>query len=114
MKRSLSLALIAAAFLMAGCKSEQLTPIRTLLDDPSRFNRQVVRIFGKVTRSVGVLGYGGYQVDDGSGTLTVVSNQGGAPRTDAEVGVEGEFRSGFTLGTESAAVLLERRRFTRR
>lgn len=113
MKRTLGLALIAVAALAVGCKNEQLTPIRTLLDDPSRFDRQTVRVFGKVTHSVGLLGYGGYQVDDGSGTLTVVTSQGGAPRTDAEVGVEGEFRSGFTLGTETAAVLLERRRFTR-
>ena len=114
MKRSLGLALIAVAALAVGCKNEQLTPIRTLLDDPSQYDRKVVRVFGKVAHSVGVLGYGGYQVDDGSGTLTVVSNQGGAPRTGAEVGVEGEFRSGYTLGTQSAAVLLERRRYTRR
>jgi hypothetical protein len=112
MKRILTIAVIGFAALAMGCKNEQLTPIRTLLDDPTRFDHQVVRIAGKVTRSAGVLGYGGYQVNDGTGTLTVVTDTGGAPRTDAEVGVEGEFRSAFTLGTESVAVLLEHRRFT--
>jgi hypothetical protein len=58
------------------------------------------------------MGYGAYQIDDGTGTLTVVSQQGGAPREGAKVGVEGEFRSAFTLGDKTAAVLMESKRFT--
>lgn len=111
MKPNLFLVTIGLAVLVAGCKSN-VTPIKTLLDDPTRYDHQVVRISGTVTRSIGVLGYGGYQIDDGTGTLTVVTTQGGAPRTDAKVGVEGEFRSAFTLGTETAAVLMEQRRYT--
>jgi hypothetical protein len=51
-------------------------------------------------------------VDDGTGTLTVVTKEGGAPREGAKIGVEGEFRSAFTLGTETAAAMVEKRRFT--
>ena len=70
-------------------------------------------IEGDVTRSYGVLGYGAYQVNDGTGTLSVVTKEGGAPRTGAHVGVMGTFRAAFTLGTETSAVLKEERRTSR-
>jgi hypothetical protein len=41
-----------------------------------------------------------------------VSQGGGAPREGAQVGVEGTFKAVFTLGSQSAAVLMEKRRFT--
>jgi hypothetical protein len=50
-------------------------------------------------------------VDDGTGKLPVVSEQGGSPREGARVGIEGIFRSVFTFGDRSGAVLLERNRF---
>ena len=110
--RFLLLAVIAAALLAGlGCRSG-LTPIKTLLDDPSRFDGKVVRIAGTVGLSAGALGYGAYQVDDGTGTLSVMSQGGGAPREGAQVGVEGTFKAVFTLGTRSAAVLMEKQRFT--
>lgn len=100
--------------LIAGCKASdmQVTSIKTLLDDPSRFDRQTVRIAGHVTRSLGILGYGAYEVDDGTGQLPVVTKENGAPRTGAQVGVEGEFRSAFTMGVTTAAALVEKRRYT--
>ncbi len=110
--RFLLLAALGVALLAGlGCRSG-LTPIKTLMDDPTRFDGQVVRIAGQVGASAGVLGYGAYQVDDGTGTLSVMSQGGGAPREGARVGVEGTFKAVFTLGTKSAAVLLEKQRFT--
>ena len=94
--------------LIAGCQST--VSIKTLLDDPSQYDKKTVRIVGTVSNSVGVLGYGAYKVDDGTGTLTVVSKEGGAPREGARVGVEGEFRTAFNVGTETLAVLIEKRR----
>jgi len=105
---SIAPAIALSLALVAGCKST--TPIKTLLDDPPRYDHQTVRIAGTVGHSIGVLGYGVYQVDDGTGTLTVVTKEGGAPREGASVGVEGEFRSAFTLGPQTAAALLEKRR----
>jgi len=103
------LATIAALFFL-GCKGT--TSIKTLLDDPSRFNGKTVRVAGEVQGSVGALGYGAYQISDGTGTLTVVSQGGGAPREGARVGVEGTLRSAFTIGNQSATVLVEERRYT--
>ncbi len=99
--------------LTAGCRGGGTTEIRTLLDDPAQYDRTTVRIAGTVERSIGVLGYGAYEISDGTGRLPVVSQEGGAPREGAEVGVEGEFRAAFTLGTRSAAVVIEKRRRSR-
>ena len=103
-------ALVVALAGLAGCKSST-TSIKTLLDDSARFDKQTVRVAGEVTGAIGALGYGAYSLDDGTGSLAVVSQGGGVPRQGARVGVEGTFRSAYTLGTETAAVLLEKRRF---
>ena len=102
---------LTALLLLGGCRSD-VTPIKTLLDDPSRYDGQVVRIAGDVTGSVGILGHGAYQVNDGTGTMPVVSEAGGAPREGAKIGVEGTFRAAFTFKTETAAVLVEKHRYT--
>ncbi len=103
-----ALATIGVAFL-AACPGA--TPIKELLDDPSRFDGKTVRIAGEVKESIGALGVGVYQINDGTGTITVVSKAGnGSPRVGAQVGVEGEFRSAFTLGSLSVAVLKEQKR----
>jgi hypothetical protein len=99
----------AALLIIAACPGT--TPIKELLDDPGRFEDKVVRIAGEVKQSVGALGYGAYEVNDGTGTLTVVSQSGGGtPRVGAKVGVEGTFKSAFTLGSRSIAVLMEKQR----
>jgi len=99
------------ALLFLSCKTDT-TPIKTLLDDPSRFDGKTVRIAGDVRNSVGVLGYGAYQVNDGTGTLSIVTQGGGAPRDGAKVGVEGTFRSAYNVGTQSVSVLVEQKRYT--
>jgi len=108
---ALGVLIMLVAVGLGGCKTS-VTPIKTLLDDPSRFDKQTVRIAGDVGEAIGVLGYGAYRVDDGTGRLLVVTKGGGAPRTGARVGVEGVFRAAFTLGTETAAVLEESKRYT--
>jgi len=104
-------ALIALAALgLSACTST--TSIKTLLDDPSRYDKKAVRIAGDVEETIGVLGYGAYRINDGTGTLLVVTKEGGAPRGGAKVGVEGTFRAAFTIGAETAAVLEEKSRYT--
>lgn len=100
---------MAAVMVLRGCGGT--VPIKTLLDDPPRYEGKTVRIAGEVKGSMGALGYGAYRVSDGTGTLPVVSQTGGAPRDGTRIGVEGTFRAAFTLGTETAAVLMEKRRY---
>ena len=111
MRRLVSIVLLSLATVaLAGCRSD-VTPIRSLLDDPSRFDGKTVRVAGEVRQGLGVLGYGAYEVDDGTGALKVLTQQGGAPRVGARVGVEGKFQAIFTIGDPSEAVLMESHRF---
>jgi hypothetical protein len=110
---ALPAALLAVLALASSCRKDiELTDISTLMDDPSHYDHQVVHIGGTVTKALGVMGYGAYEVDDGTGKIAVVTNTGGSPREGAEVGVEGEFRAGFTLGSTVGAAIIEHERFT--
>jgi hypothetical protein len=109
----LAVAALIGMLALGACKaSDQPIPIKTLLDDPTRYDGKVVHVVGDVGIGVGLLGVGAYQINDGTGTLYVVSKSGGAPREGARVGVEGTFKAVFTLGTWSGAGLQESRRYT--
>lgn len=97
--------------LLAGCAG--VTPIGELLDNPARYDGKTVRVEGEVKESAGGLGLGAYQVRDTTGTLTVVSEKAGPPRTGSKVGVKGRFEALITLGTKSVAVLREESRDSR-
>jgi hypothetical protein len=95
---------------LAGCAG--VTPIGELLDNPARYDGKTVRVEGEVKESAGGLGLGAYQVRDNTGTLTVVSDRGGPPRSGSKVGVKGRFEALITLGSKSLAVLREESRDT--
>ena len=104
-------ALAGALLLLAGCAG--VTPIGELLDNPARYDGKTVRVRGEVRESAGGLGLGAYQVRDDTGTLTVVSETGGPPRTGSTIGVKGRFEALITLGSRSLAVLREESRDSR-
>ena len=109
--RAVRLLVVAATLLaLAGCKGA--TDIKTLLDNPAAYEGKTVRIAGTVKDSAGILNYGVFTVDDGTGTMAVVTTVGGTPRDGAKVGVEGTFRSAFTLGTKTVAAIEETKRHT--
>lgn len=101
------IALIGCLF-MLGCAG--VTPIRDLLDDPSRYDGKTVRIEGQVRGAAGGLGVGAYEVEDKTGRLTVVSDVNDPPRSGSEVGVKGKFQALLSLGIKSLAVLREESR----
>jgi len=92
---------------LAGCRST--TRIGDLLADPGRYDGRKVRVEGKVAASAGLLGRGAYRIDDGTGSLPVVSKEYGVPAQGARVTVEGIFPALFTLGSKSLAVLEQTR-----
>jgi hypothetical protein len=108
MKMTLGLCMLSA-LLAAGC-AYQTVSVKRLLDDPSHFNGKNVQIHGQTKEGEGALGLGEYRIDDGTGTLTVVTQHGGAPRKGAEVRVQGKFHAVATVGTRSIAVLEEKKR----
>ena len=76
--------------------------------DPGRFMNKEVGVTGTVTQSIGVLGRGVYQIDDGTGRLWVFSNSRGVPSRGAKVGVKGHIMPTVTfLGINYATVMQE-------
>ncbi len=86
-----------AALLLAGCGSVR---IRRILDEPNHFRDRTVRIEGRVENSFGAMSTGAYQVDDGTGRIYVLSNEG-VPRKGAHVSVKGKVMEGMTFGSRS-------------
>jgi len=108
MLRRIKLATVACvfSFLMTACQHEKISDITS---DPGRYQNKEVTVAGKVTNvSVGALGMGFYQIDDGTGKIYVVSEHHGAPVAGAHVGVKGTILPTFTfLGKNYATVLKE-------
>jgi len=105
-KRVTYLAVVLALGLaLAGCER---TKIGTITADPGRFMNKEVNVVGQVTQSIGFLGKGIYQLDDGTGRLWVWSDGRGVPSKGAKVGVKGHITPTVTfLGTNYATVMRE-------
>lgn len=80
--------------------------IADLTRDPGRFMNKEVAVKGTVVESFGAMGMGMYKVDDGTGTLWVLSERYGVPAKGARVGVAGTITPTFTLGGRSFATVL--------
>jgi hypothetical protein len=104
-------AALAVCLLAAGCT--KTIPIGDLRANSAGYDGQTVQVKGTVKSAAGALGYGVYQLDDGTGTIMVVTQSGGAPAQGATIGVQGVFHSTFTIGTDVVAVIVEKERRTR-
>jgi hypothetical protein len=98
MHRRRAASLLAIAFLSMGLAACRETTVARLLAEPERWRNRDVGLKGDVVRSVSVLGRGAFQLDDGTGTIWVVSTRG-VPREGARVGVRGELKDIVDLGT---------------
>jgi membrane protein implicated in regulation of membrane protease activity len=95
-RRPPALALLGAfALLAAGCAT---TNVARLLAEPQRFANRDVGLKGDVVESISLLGHGVYKLDDGTGTIWVVSRHG-VPRRGARVRVKGKIRDVVDVST---------------
>ena len=94
-RAGLMLLLGAVSLSALGCAT---TTISRILAEPQRYRQNDVHLAGNVTESVSLLGQGAYKLDDGTGTIWVVSTHG-VPRKGAEVKVSGKIRDVVDLGT---------------
>jgi len=97
------LILLAAGLVLTAC--EGVTKISEVKNDPSKFRNKTVRVMGTVTNSVGVLSTGGYEIEDDTGKIFVVSNQG-VPARGAQVIVEGSVFSGAMVLGQAIGVAI--------
>jgi hypothetical protein len=99
-----SLALIPFALLLAGCGSIRIARINA---DPSRYANRTVTVTGRVVNSVGVLGTGGYQLEDDTGRIYVLSRTG-VPSRGSVVKVTGTVTPGVqVLGSPIGVAIRE-------
>jgi hypothetical protein len=95
----------AAALLFSACGPVKIGRINA---DPSRYRNQTVRVTGTVVNSVGLLGRGGYQVEDGTGSIYVISRSG-VPSRGSRVTVTGKvFPGAEVLGQSVGTAIRER------
>ena len=92
------LALATAAFLALTNVACTSITINHLLAEPGRYANREVGLRGDVVDSASVLGHGAYKLDDGTGTIWVVSSKG-VPRRGARVKVHGKIKDVVDLGT---------------
>jgi len=96
MRRTNQLAVLAvlAALTSTACASRSINQV---LADPARYRDQEVKLSGAVVDSYSFVNRGAYRIDDGTGSLWVVSSTG-VPRKTARVSVTGTIREGFNIG----------------
>ena len=96
--------LLAAAILLGGCAPVTIGRINA---DPSHFRNRTVRVTGTVTNSVGLMGKGGYQLEDSTGRIYVISGKG-VPSRGSKVTVTGRVAPGAeVLGTALGVAIRE-------
>ena len=100
---SLSLILAATSFLTACPNRETISKIN---GDPSRYQNKEVAVAGTVSNSYGALGQGAYQIDDGTGTLWIVTRRG-VPSRGARIGAKGRVYTGFSFAGRNFGTVLE-------
>jgi hypothetical protein len=96
--------LLAVALFAAGCPQRE--SISKINADPGRYRNKEVTVAGTVTDSYGLLNYGVYQIDDGTGKLMVVT-QRGVPSRGSKVGAKGRIYTGASYGGRSFGTVLE-------
>ncbi len=103
--RTAILALLAAVLLLTACPPG--VKISDLQNNPGKYAGKEVAVHGTVTQSVGLMGNGAYQIDDGSGKIWILSQGFGVPGKGAQVGVTGTLVQGATFGTRSLGTALK-------
>ncbi|SRR5579883_1100309 len=106
MQKTAFAAAAALALWLSGCAPVRIARIN---QDPSRYYRRTVRVEGRVVTSVGLLGTGGYELDDGTGTIYVISRTG-VPSGGVRVAVTGTVVGGAQiLGRTVGTAIREQR-----
>jgi hypothetical protein len=105
-----SLAPLAFVLLLSACAAR--TPsIAELKFNPGRYHDRSVAVEGVVTSSwsVPLVPFKMYRLDDGTGEVTVVANDGRVPTKGARVRVKGRVSEVATLGGQALGLHIQQR-----
>ena len=103
----IALALLGA-ILITGCAARGVH-VAQLKDQPAKYYDKTVSVSGVVTNSWGIplVPFQLYNVDDGTGQITVVSHSGRAPSKGSHVQVKGRVNELATFGGQSVGLHIE-------
>lgn len=96
-------ALLASVLLLAGCPTTRISDIQK---DPGKYMNKQITVSGKVSSSYGMLGMGMFQVNDGSGSIWVLSENYGVPGQGNSVDVTGQLVQTASFGGKSFSNVL--------
>ena len=101
--------LLLALGLLAGCAHSTHPKIADLKYNPGRYQNHSVTVNGVVTSSWGIplVPFKLYKVDDGTGEVTVVSQDGRIPTKGSRVTVKGRVDEFATFGGQSVGLHLQ-------
>ena len=104
--------LALAIGLLSGCALSMNPKIAELKYNPARYHDRSVTIDGVVTSSWGIplVPFKLYKVDDGTGEVTVLSQDGRTPAKGARVSVKGRVNEFATFGGQSVGLHLRQER----
>ena len=107
MKRLLATALLSA-FVLTGCAARGVR-VAELRDQPTKYATKTVSVTGVVTSSWGVplVPFQLYNVDDGTGQITVLSRTGRTPAKGTRVQVNGKISEFAVFGGRSVGLHLQ-------
>jgi hypothetical protein len=99
---------LAVAAALSGCALHRPS-VADLKYNPGRYQNKTVAIDGVVTSSWGVplVPFKVYKVDDGTGELTVLSQNGHTPTKGARIRVKGRVNDMATFGGQALGLHLE-------
>ena len=103
---------IALAITLSGCAlATRRTSVAELKYNPARYEDKTISVEGVVTSSWGLplLPYQLYKIDDGTGEVTVVSQNGRTPPKGARVRVKGRVNDVATLGGRPIGLHIQER-----
>jgi hypothetical protein len=105
--RLLSIAVLSAV-VVGGCAARGVR-IAELKDQPDKYERKTVSVTGTVTNAFGIplVPFQLYNVDDGTGEITVVSRTGRSPSRGARVQVKGKVSELAVFGGRSIGLHIE-------
>ena len=96
--------------MLSGCAMALRSPsVAELKFNPGRYQNKTVAINGVVTSSWGIplVPFKLYKVDDGTGEMTVVAQNGRIPTKGARVRVKGRVNDVATFGGQAVGLHLE-------
>jgi hypothetical protein len=105
------IALVFSSLVLSGCALASNPSVAELKYNPGRYQNKTVAIDGVVTSSWGVplVPLKLYKVDDGTGEVTVLAQNGRIPSRGAHVRVKGRVSDMATLGGQAIGLHLEQR-----